>query len=75
MDVSTKFEFNQEVWFEQNGKPEKDWVKLIILQNREENPPWIRYELTYYNGWLREVDLFATKEDCENEIVRLANVL
>lgn len=75
MDVSTKYEFNQEVWFEQNGKPKKDWVKLIILQNRDENPPWIRYELTYHNGWVREVDLFATKEDCENEIVRLENVL
>jgi hypothetical protein len=75
MDVTTKYEFNQEVWFEENGKPKKDWVKFIILQNREENPPWIRYELMYFKGWKREIDLFATREESENEIVGMVNGL
>ena len=68
MKVNTKFEFNQEVWLEHNGSPKKYWVKLIILQNRDENPPWIRYELNYHIGWIREVDLFATEQECLKEI-------
>lgn len=31
MNVTTKFEFNQEVWFEEEGKIKKDWVNYIFL--------------------------------------------
>lgn len=64
MTITTKYEFNQAVWFIKDGKIKKDWINYIFVQKGVDDVPFHRYQFIYNSGLHREVDVFATEEEC-----------
>ena len=62
MQIETKYNINDEVWFINNNKV-KNLSIMAIMTFFEKNTLTIEYGLNSYIGKFKESDLFATKED------------